>query len=81
MTKHIIRMIRKKLGLKKGERFRFANQKSELNRYYFTDTLLMKENWNAKGNFSWTTVSSVSLNHLLSDECEIVKCPAKLSGC
>lgn len=74
MEKRIIALIRKKLGLRKNERFQFANQRSDKNRYYFTDTQLMKENWNAAGNYSWTTLSSVSLNHLISDDCEIVKC-------
>ena len=73
-------MIRKKLGLKKGERFRFANQKSETNCYYFTETLLMKENWNTAKNYCWTTVSNVSLNHLLSNDCKIVKCEKLSEG-
>lgn len=72
ITKRIVYMIRKKLGLKKGERFQFANQKSETDRYYFTDTAVMKE-YSARGK-ACVRLSSVSLNHLLSDECTIIKC-------
>lgn len=76
---HIITLIRKRLGLKRGEYFKFANQKSETNMYYFTRTNVMKVVHGKKRVFEYP--SSVSLNHLLSDECEIVKCPVKLSEC
>lgn len=62
----IIYLIRKKLGLKKHEHFRFANQKSK-DVYYFTSTNLMKI-W-AFG----TDKSGVSLSWLLDPECEIIK--------
>ena len=70
MKRLIIFLVRKKLGLKKGEHFRFANQSSPYDTYYFTDDAVMK-------HLSWWTGedrrSSVSLNWLLDDECEIVK--------
>ena len=34
MKRLIIFLVRKKLGLKKGEHFRFANQASRYNTYY-----------------------------------------------
>lgn len=78
MTRLIIFLIRRKLGLKKGEHFQFANQKSETNRYYFTSTKIMKAVRGKKTVLEYP--SSVSLNHLLSDECEIIKCE-KSSEC
>lgn len=70
MKRLIIFLVRKKLGVKKGEHFRFTNQSSPYNTYYFTDDAVMK-------HLSWWTGedrrSSVSLNWLLDDECEIVK--------
>ena len=67
----IIFLVRKKLGLKKGEHFRFVNQSSPYNTYYFTDDAVMKHFSHGKG--SDDVKSSVSLNWLLDDECEIVK--------
>ena len=65
MKKLIIFLIRKKLGLKKRERFQFVNQKSNAV-YYFTNTEVRKiflgEDY----------PSSVSINWLLSAECEII---------
>lgn len=66
MKRFIVFLIRRKLGLKKGEEFRFVGQKTK-DIYYFTDSKLMKE---MHGN---VVVSSVSLNYLLSDECAIKK--------
>lgn len=66
MKKLIVFLIRKKLGLKKNQTFRFGNQKSDAV-YYFTDTDVMKR---------WLGVSEpsrVSLNWLLNDECHIIK--------
>lgn len=61
----IIFLIRRRLGLKKYQRFRFANQKSNIDFYYFTETQI--EKWNGFA----TEKSNVSLNWLLDDECEI----------
>lgn len=62
----IVFLIRKRLGLKKYEYFRFANQKSDA-KYFFADEAVIKiEN-------DWPELSGVSLNWLLDDDCEIVK--------
>lgn len=66
MKKLIIFLIRKRLGLKKGVRFRFTNQKDRCF-YYFDNEQLNKEIW-SKGRIR---VSDVSLNWLLSDDCRI----------
>ena len=67
----IIFLVRKKLGLKKGQMFRFANQKSENNLYCFTDKEVMKYEYH--GDHYEKHLSSVSLNWLLSDFCIIEK--------
>ena len=72
----IIFLVRKKLGLKKGEHFRFVNQSSPDNTYYFTDDAVMKHFGRWKG--SDDVKSSVSLNWLLDDECKIVKVEDKV---
>lgn len=64
MRKIVIFLIRKKLGLKKYEKFRFAEQKSNAV-YYFTESNLMKY-WRNQ-----TMLSGVSLNWLLDSNCEI----------
>lgn len=77
----IIFLIRKKLGLKKRECFRFTNQKTR-DIYQFNDTHLMKlvpdENHYRCDLYSLRLKSparieksSVGLNWLLDDECEI----------
>lgn len=68
----IIFLIRRKIGVKKYQSFRFKNQKAE--GYYFFDSFrLIKvipdptvEVWKAREE-----ESGVSLNYLLSDDCEI----------
>ena len=64
MRKIVIFLIRKKLGLKKYEKFRFAEQKTNAV-YYFTESNLMKY-WRNQ-----TMLSGVSLNWLLDSECKI----------
>jgi hypothetical protein len=63
----IIFLIRVKLGVGKWDEFYFLNQKNKDDRYYFSNAGLMK--------YCATTnnvrKSSVSLNWLLSDSCEI----------
>lgn len=66
MRRTVVFLIRKKLGLKKYEKFRFTNQKSNAV-YYFTEDTVMKE-W-----YGSTTLSGVSLNWLLDDDCTIEK--------
>ena len=78
MKRLIIFLVRKKLGLKKGEHFRFANQASRYNTYYFTDDAIMKDTHKFDADLFPTYKSSVSLNWLLDDECEIVKVEDKV---
>lgn len=65
----IIFLIRKRLGLKKFEAFRFTNQRNKGESYFFTDTNLIK----IYTSFEHLEpeLSRVSLNWLLDDECEI----------
>lgn len=65
MKKLIIFLVRKRLGLKKNERFQFINQKSNAV-YYFTDTEVRKV------FLGEDYPSSVSINWLLNEECEII---------
>lgn len=66
MRRFVIFLIRKRLGLKKFEKFRFVGQKSNAV-YYFTESNVMKL-WHGQ-----TVLSGVSVNWLLDDECEIEK--------
>ena len=67
MRKLIIFLIRKKLQLKKYEKFRFDAQKSRHDYYFFTESMIMK-----CSNYI-TSPSSVSLNWLLNPNCKVVK--------
>lgn len=73
MKKLIIYLLRRRLGLKVGELFQFANQnKMNENQYYFfTDSALMKKWKNEKSGREFISYSGVALNWLLNDECEI----------
>lgn len=64
MRRFVIFLIRKKLGLKKFEKFKFVGQKSDAV-YYFTESNVMKLMNNH------TCLSGVSVNWLLDDDCEI----------
>lgn len=64
LKKFIVYLIRKRLGLKTYEMFRFVGQKVDAT-YYFTEDAVMKV-WNGV-----TEKSGVSLNWLLDEECEI----------
>lgn len=64
MRRFVIFLIRKKLGLKKYECFKFVGQKSNA-LYYFTESNLLKQ-WNNQ-----TVLSGVSLNWLLDTQCKI----------
>ena len=66
----VIFLIRKKLGLKKFERFQFAEQKSPTDTYFFTDTEVMKSIAPGEGYSHTERPSTVSLNWLLNDECK-----------
>lgn len=74
MRRLIMFLIRRKLGLKKGERFQFANQASKQDRYYFTSTHLLKECYDARKGHYWERWANLKLNYILSDQCKIVKC-------
>ena len=69
MRRLIIFLIRKKLGLRKYENFKFANQKSDAV-YYFTESNVMKR-WRGQ-----TMLSGVSINWLLVNECVIERADA-----
>ena len=71
ITKLIIFLIRIKLGLKQNELFRFDNQKSKKDEYYFDSKRLMKIEY--KKDHVDLHESSVSLNWLLNDSCKIHK--------
>ena len=66
MRKLVIFLIRKKLGLKKYEKFRFVNQKTDAI-YYITEDNIMKI-WRNQ-----TMLSGVSVNWLLDNDCEIYR--------
>lgn len=65
----IVFLIRRRLRLKKYQRFRFANQKTD-NVYYFTSDMLIKTPED-KRTVSRAEKSLVSLDWLVSDECEV----------
>lgn len=69
IKRFVIFLVRKKLGLKKGEFFRFSNQKSDAIYYFKDDCITKVDLFYGKDE----RLSSVSLNWLLSDECEIQK--------
>lgn len=73
MKRIIIFLIRKRLGLKKLERFKFRNQKSPNNYYYFTSEFLMKCSSHAEERYWTIGLSNVGLNWLLNDECKIIR--------
>ena len=70
MKRLILFLVRKRLGLKKYEYFQFTNQKSDAE-YWFANDGVYKRWKTAYG--CGMKKSSVSLNWLLDDECEIVK--------
>ena len=72
MNKLIIFMIRKKLGLKRKQKFKFLNQKNPCESYLFTDDCLVK--LSPKGTY--LREAKINLNFLLSEEAKdlIVKC-------
>lgn len=66
LKKLIIFLIRKRLGLKKGETFQFVGQKTNAEYWFESDFL-------AKYYENQYSESGVSLNWLLNDHCEIRK--------
>lgn len=71
MRRFVIFLIRKKMGLKKYEMFKFVGQKTDAV-YYFTESSIMKR-WRGQ-----TTLSGVSVNWLLDDECEFERVTTQL---
>lgn len=82
MRKLVYWLIRKHLGVKVGEPFRFTNQKTK-NIYRFTKTMLWKSYPETVSyldtdtvktcKIKWITIpAGVSLNWLLDPECEVV---------
>lgn len=65
MNRLILFLIRKKLGLKLYERFRFTNQRSNENFYYFGKYTLFK----VIGFTGYVKPSNVGLNYLLDNNC------------
>lgn len=74
MKKIIIFLIRKRLGLKKYQYFKFTNQKTQ-DMYSFTNTRLVKTIMK-NGRRVKAVPSGASLNWLLNSECKV----HKLSG-
>lgn len=72
MRRLIIYLVRKRLGLKKFQNFRFANQKDN-SVYYFTNYGLRKVETVGEGENSYTRSmrSRVSLNWILDDDCKV----------
>lgn len=68
MQRVIMFLIRKKLGLKKYERFQFVNQRDKRDFYYIDGCRVMK-----RQGISGYVPSNVSINWLLNEKCGIVK--------
>ena len=73
MCRTIIFLIRKRLRLKTREPFRFTNQNSKQDYYYFTNTQLMKAEYLGLKK-PIKRPSNVSLNWLLDKRCKIRRC-------
>ena len=73
LQKLIIFLIRKKLGLRKLQMFRFDNQNSYSVRYYFDSLYLYKIVYRSGKPITYKRLSEVSLNYLLSDKCKITR--------
>ena len=69
----IIYLIRKRLGLKKYEKFQFINQHNKKHIYFFTDDKLYKHVYYPELDYRYRKLSNVSLNWLLSGKCKIIK--------
>jgi hypothetical protein len=71
MSRLILFLIRLKLGVKKGEAFRFSNQKNKNDKYYFSNIGVWKIH--TINDLTHISLSNVSLNWLLDPRCEIEK--------
>ena len=75
MKRLIIFLIRVRLGLKRNECFRFYNQASPYDYYFFTrDELIKMRHCQHRQDRWWQSEKShCSLNWLLNDGCKLVK--------
>lgn len=74
MRRLIIYLVRKRLGVKKFQNFRFTNQKEkDKSMYYFTNYELKKVEYIGNGDNMQERVvySNASLNWLVNDDCKI----------
>lgn len=67
MNRFILFLIRIKLGVRKNQRFKFANQKDKRNQYFITSKNVKKQWFDGV-----ITNSNVSLNYLISKKCEVI---------
>lgn len=72
LTRLILFLIRVKLRVKKRERFKFTNQRSERNYYFFRDYALWKVEFDEDGK-PHAELSQVSLNWMVDPECKVKK--------
>ena len=72
MRRFIVYLVRKRLGVKKFQNFRFTNQKDK-SVYYFTNYELKKIEYIGDGDNMQERViySNASLNWLVNDDCKI----------
>lgn len=72
IEKLVVFLVRKKLGVKKYEEFRFANQKTN-DIYFFTARRLKKKVYVGDSEDDYyNTRSTVSFNWLMDKECKII---------
>ena len=69
MKRLILFLIRRRLGVHKSQAFRFDNQSSTTDCYYFSNTNLIK--LKIENRSFVEEKSGVSLNWLLDDDCKI----------
>lgn len=69
MRKLIVYLVRKHLGLKKYQYFRFSNQKSKTVYWFGERQILRMEK--KSGSNQVITLSDVSLNWLLDERCQV----------
>ena len=74
MSRLIIFLVRKRLRLKKYEPFRFTNQRSKKDYYYFTVKRLVKAEYKKGQDKQFKRLSSVSFNWLIDRDCKIRRC-------
>lgn len=68
----IIFLIRRKLGVKNKQPFRFVGQKSHTDFYYFKNGVLWKAKIGRSGRVSYLNPSDVSLFWITNDDCKVV---------